>query len=1309
MPAKGAGLPADEPGVAATEPDFVLELTEGRVVEAVEWPPAGLRPRTRVPVLPATIVPGPGAKGSWRLGRRPEGRVRARIEAPLDAGLVVRGGDHVVSVPLVAILERPQHTPPQSPLNVGIERLAWDSLAIDLGVGGGDGIVAPLAEVPVSVAFNILLPESTDVAVRTTAVVRSIYGGDVLWRYEPREVVPTNRREPPVRIWSLTAPRGEGTYVLEVRASWEPAGGRDGLRLGRLIRRRKPAAVTNSSVRRVVFTVIDPLARQAAIGRDGRETEVDAIDLARTRSHRPLAAGRSPTAEAGRFAWAVPPEALIEPSRRDRLRGWFIGVEAAKLNPASASGLAWSAVGLKVAHPDRPHRLTLKVKGGEPSALGVALIESGGGPGSPSRLVLDACASGPPILKDGPPAAFTWLVWPGSSEMVLVLVNRSPDAEVRPGTVTLTELDDAQVAPSPSEPQQGAVRTLGLYLSGPHALEPFGGDQGFLDTLTTARNLVRYLGYSGASAVVLSEDLADRARRRALDGQADEDSTGPDRLETIRRVLARQGYSLWLELGFDGPDSLPGLPPADSAEAVHRGLVRVDSQGRADGPAFHPLHPEVREAMKRRVVQALTRNQPGRGETGGGSRTGLLIRLGPGPTLLGTPDTGLDDATFERFVHETFSAETARAIPGLGNTDPDRFAARSRYLAGVGRMPWLTWRSRAIAALYAELAEVAATTVRGSVLAVVTPGLDGGPAGTEARRVDRAGLAPSQAWRSVGLDLQTWPSGPGAPLLLRGVSLSTDALAHDLATSPDLDALVAARSHRGLLLTIDGDPLVPGSAARAAAGEELPEAPSPAASLPASSSPSSADPNESGPSGRDAPARNTNPRAAGPRTLLTALPLGDGPAADEPLGHAMAALDVHWIFLAEEAVAGHEERLRRIAGVLRALPAWPAVPSGVQENPSPRPFGVAVRSIKDGAQTFLEIANDSPYPLRLAGVLDAPVSALVEDMGRGLRLSPVPEAGGRNLVLDLLPYGVAAIRVGAPRVQLSSVTPYPSEAVLASMQARFNELAAQLARLNHGLSAVAAEPANPGFEPDPDPDSSQRIGPVAQGAAPAPAAPASDTPPVPWGWRVEGNQAGTSKIAIDRENPHSGQGSLRLTAAVAPGSVVSETFVPNIQSSLMIQAFLRASSSGAKVRIWIEGESGGQPYVRRSELSVSTEWQARAVRASDIPAGGLSSARLRFELLTPGILWIDELHIPGETTLKSARLNAQHTLLAALQAYREQRFADFARLAGSHWIRESSTVATTRLARTIDQPPAGAARSTDAAGASALPSERKLR
>ena len=89
--------------------------------------------------------------------------------------------------------------------------------------------------------------------------------------------------------------------------------------------------------------------------------------------------------------------------------------------------------------------------------------------------------------------------------MVLVLLNRSPEAEVRLGMVTLTELDDLPQLHPLSEAHATAARTFGLYLTGPKPLEPFGGNPATHDALTTAQNLVRYLGYCGASAVVLPE------------------------------------------------------------------------------------------------------------------------------------------------------------------------------------------------------------------------------------------------------------------------------------------------------------------------------------------------------------------------------------------------------------------------------------------------------------------------------------------------------------------------------------------------------------------------------------------------------------------------------------------------------------------------------------------------------------------------------------------------------------------------------------------------------------------------------------
>src|SRR5262249_3166484 len=153
-------------------------------------------------------------------------------------------------------------------------------------------------------------------------------------------------------------------------AAWEPAGARENSRLGRLIRRRKTPTVASSATRRVVLAVIAPRSQaalqvSAAPGPQGqiRETEVDAFDVGRIRSTRSSAWGRSPVLGPGRTVWSVPAEALVDTSRRDRdrLRNLIIRTvaETANLGPADDTGLAWSAVGLRVVHPDQPHRLTV--------------------------------------------------------------------------------------------------------------------------------------------------------------------------------------------------------------------------------------------------------------------------------------------------------------------------------------------------------------------------------------------------------------------------------------------------------------------------------------------------------------------------------------------------------------------------------------------------------------------------------------------------------------------------------------------------------------------------------------------------------------------------------------------------------------------------------------------------------------------------------------------------------------------------------------------------------------------------------------
>src|SRR6185312_321000 len=141
-----------------------LELTEGRVVEALTC-------SERVQGAPERLL-----EGGWRLGVRRSGRVRARIEAATGANLLFRAGGQVIRVPVPLVLEGRQHTPPQTPVEIEVERVPWDSISVALA--DGDGTVGPGAKVPLFVGFNALTPETTDLALRCVAELRPAKGGE---------------------------------------------------------------------------------------------------------------------------------------------------------------------------------------------------------------------------------------------------------------------------------------------------------------------------------------------------------------------------------------------------------------------------------------------------------------------------------------------------------------------------------------------------------------------------------------------------------------------------------------------------------------------------------------------------------------------------------------------------------------------------------------------------------------------------------------------------------------------------------------------------------------------------------------------------------------------------------------------------------------------------------------------------------------------------------------------------------------------------------------------------------------------------
>jgi hypothetical protein len=1096
---------------------------------------------------------------------------------------------------------------------VQVERLAWDALEVRLG--DGDGTAVPGASLPISLGFNILAPEVADVTVHYSAELRPIRGGEILSQVERSELAATNSPQPSVRNLALSAPTVEGMYLIEVKAWWEPLADAEANRVSRLFRRRR-AGLSASVTRRLTLAVVGSTPLPAT-GPPGAEALIDEIDPSRLRGRRASAWGRSSLAPGGDNAWPIPEAALVDANRRDRLRGWILrnGAETAVLGQADGSGLAWSAWGMKVTRPWRPHRLSLTVNGG-PSALGVALIV----PGLRPRVLLDACASGAPGAT-GARATFSWPVWPDSAEPVLIVVNRSPASPVRIEAVELFETASDPPAAPLVETHPESPRILAIHLAGRHALDRFGGavDGGPADTLSSARNLAAYLIHCGASTVILPDELADRERRRSLDGQGAEDAHGPDRLDLILRILSRHGLTAVLEVSSDGP--LPGLPAPDSAEALARGIVRIDQRGQADGPAYQPLRLEVRKSLSQRALAAVAPRQTH------ANLTGLLVRLGAGATLPGAPETGLDDVTYERFLRASFTAEDARTKPGTGSTDPGRFATRHQFLAGAGRLPWLAWRATELGELYGEIARTIEKTSPGLKLVISTPSLDAGAAGDEARRADLAGLPPTAAWKSVGFDLSAWPAD-GKTVILRSVSLSADDLGHDLATSPELDEPVAARPGRGLLLGVDA------------------------------------------------------PSASGVTGLrMTALPLAGGPMGDEPLGHALAALDARWVVISGAVAAGQEERVRKFARVFRALPANP--------DPSPPPSrmasGISARSWTLGERSYLAFANDTPYTIRIDTLLAAPPGSLVDDLGRGLRLDVKPSGNGLRLVLDLVGYGASAVRVGHAGVSSGPVTAYLMDKPGLDAQAE-----AMSALLDKPAMAEPAGPPNGACEPAESRPPLLELDASRNGTRP------------PAGWSASGD--GSNTVEIDLDRPHGGRGSLRLDARTLPASVTGEMFAAPAGPALAIRCWLRAMPADLPVRVWLEGQSGGRPHAQYADVAAPASWGEFTIRAGALPVGGFDRLRVRLEPLAPGRLWVDDLAMSGQGSSEPDR-RARRTLAAAVHAYREGRYADFARLASSRWARRQGTETESDYPP-LPPDPAGPIRTGDASG---LSPTRRLR
>lgn len=393
---------------------------------------------------------------------------------------------------------------------------------------------------------------------------------------------------------------------------------------------------------------------------------------------------------------------------------------------------------------------------------------------------------------------------------------------------------------------------------------------------------------------------------------------------------------------------------------------------------------------------------------------------------------------------------------------------------------------------------------------------------------------------------------------------------------------------------------------------------------------------------------------------LSALPLGreamplasatDGGVSSPALSHALASLDAGWVLLSGEGASGNEDRIRQFARLYGELPESPPVIA-----PAPgQAQGYAARLHRRGGSSFLTLVNDTPYPVLLEALLKDAAEVPVDDLKRGFRLAPETLDGRLRLVLEIGPHDLTTLQLGSGGPEVAEVRPHHSEVVKKQMKLQAESLSSWLQQVQ-----VQGEGA-----PQPAPDEAGIVRAVKLDPADGQTG----------GWKAAG--ADGNAVQADRSRDGSGQ-SLRLDAAVLPVSATSPRIEPPCGRALTIGAWLRSDQGELPVRVWLEGMSDGKPVVRSADVRATARWAPVSIAVTNLPEVGVDHVRIRLEPLAPGRLWADDVTLTSTGMTRPEILTTRRAIFSALQAYRDGRVGDFARLAESRWVRPALEPART--------------------------------
>jgi hypothetical protein len=869
--------------------------------------------------------------------------------------------------------------------------------------------------------------------------------------------------------------------------------------------------------------------------------------------------------------------------------------------PRDKGDVPWEAYTLPIDEPGQPYILEVDYPSDVPQTMGISIVE----PNAAGAVLPIGIDSGIDQAEEvtgmiGPPQwnRHRLIFWPRTKAPLVLITNRRDREPAVYGKLRVYAVGEhlPRAFPGQGQPE----RLLAAYLDRPLFPENFSAseaqgpmsDLGVDDWVTFyegGTRLVEYLNYVGFNGLMVGV-LADGSTiypSQLLEPtprydtgvffETGQDPMRKDVLEMLLRLFDRERLQLIPALEFGAPlPQLEALVRRGGPEVV--GLQWIGPEGqtwqeayppqRGMAPYYNVLDPRVQEAMLAVVHELAARY--GRHPSFGG----LSLQLSAyGYAQLPGPDWGLDDATIARFEQMT-----RIRVPGEG---PGRFAERARFLTGERAGEWLEWRADQLSRFYRRVQAEVTAARPGTRLYLAGAHLFGGQ---ENERLLQPALSKrlsmTESLLRMGIDARRYGSTKEIVLLrperiAPRWSLGAQAVNLEIKQMPDVDRYFQELPEQGSLFFHK-----PQEIRLASFDAKSPFKPT--------------------------------------YTWLATQAVPAGAQNRRRFVHSLATLDAQAIFDGGwELPLGQEDALRRLVAVYRRLPAIRF--QRLTDQPgtsSTQP--VTIRYGTSGSSTYVYLVNDAPFASTVRLELAAGATCRLEELS-GLREVPplAPGSGGNtSWTVELGAYDLVGVRLSAPDVRLARAqVSWPNE-VQAALEARIGELGNRAAVLRPDF--LRSRPLwdvlqNPGFE-----------------------RPVGTNGQIP-GWAAS-RQLGVT-IGLDTREKREGLGAVRLATQGPVATLISEPFDPPSTGRVTISVWLRGANVAQQppVRVSLVGKREGQDFFCFAYLSgnqaprafFGADWGAKpvSVPVNDLPLEGLSRLQLRFDLLGPGEIWIDDVQL----------------------------------------------------------------------------------